>query len=228
MIMYLCPRQLLAQHMDKHSFNKLLHDYCAAHTTPPDPVLQALERETHLKTLAPQMLSGHLQGQLLQLLSSLLQPKSILEIGTFTGYAAICLARGLAPGGRLHTIEPNRELEHLIRKYIALAGLEAAIQLHIGRAEEMIPVLDISFDLVFIDAGKQQNAFFYDLIFDKVRPGGLILIDNVLWGGKIVNERAHDVDTQLIRTFNDKIHADERVENIMLPIRDGLLIARKH
>ncbi len=207
-------------------FIKQLHAYCEAHTTPPVDVLHELERETHLKTLAPQMMSGRLQGQFLALLSKLMRPQAILEIGTFTGYAAICLAQGLAANGVLHTIEPNRELEHIIRKYVAKAGLEDKIQLHIGRAEQIIPTLDLRFDLVFIDAGKQQNALFYDLVFNKVNIGGLIIVDNVLWSGKVVNE-ADDADTQLIRAFNDKVHNDPRVENIMLPIRDGILMARK-
>lgn len=205
---------------------KLLHAYCEAHTTPQSEILYELERETNLKTLAPQMISGHLQGQFLTLLSQLQRPKAILEIGTFTGYAAICLAQGLAEGGLLHTIEPNRELEHIIRKYIVKAGLQEKIQLYIARAEEIIPNLNIAFDLVFIDAGKQQNALFYDMILDKVNPGGLILIDNVLWSGKVVTSE-NDADTEVIRAFNDKVHNDPRVENLLLPIRDGLLIARK-
>ncbi len=205
---------------------KLLHAYCEAHTTPQSEVLYELERETNLKTLAPQMISGHLQGQFLTLVSQLQRPKAMLEIGTFTGYAAICLAQGLAEGGLLHTIEANRELEHIITKYITKAGLNDKIQLHLGKAEEIIPTLDVMFDLVFIDAGKQQNALFYDMILDKVNPGGLILIDNVLWSGKVVMGE-QDPDTQVIRAFNDKVNNDERVENILLPIRDGLLIARK-
>ncbi|MFN7116498.1 MAG: O-methyltransferase [Saprospiraceae bacterium] len=205
---------------------KLLHTYCEAHTTPQSEVLYELERETNLKTLAPQMMSGHLQGQFLTLLSTLMRPQAILEIGTFTGYAAICLAQGLMEGGLLHTIEPNRELEHIIRKYIAKAGLQEKIQLYIAKAEDIIPNFTNTFDLVFIDAGKQQNALFYDMILDKVNPGGLILIDNVLWSGKVVTGEK-DPDTEVIRAFNDKVNNDERVENLLLPIRDGLLIARK-
>lgn len=208
-------------------FIKQLHAYCEAHTTPPGDVLYELERETHLKTLAPQMLSGHLQGQFLALLSKLMRPQAILEIGTFTGYAAICLAQGLAENGVLHTIEANQELEHFIRKYIAKAGLEDKIQLHIGRAEHVIPALNLLFDIVFIDAGKQQNAQFYDLVFNKVNTGGLIIIDNVLWSGKVLSEEEEDEDTQAIQAFNRKVHEDPRVENLMLPVRDGVLIARK-
>lgn len=205
---------------------KSLNDYCEAHTTPQGEVLYELERETNLKTLAPQMLSGHLQGQFLTLLSTLMRPKMILEIGTFTGYAAICLAQGLAEDGILHTIEANHEMEHIITKYIKKAGLEHKIQLHLGRAEEIIPTFDVIFDLVFIDAGKQQYEIFYDLIFDKVKPGGLIIADNVLWSGKVVSGE-NDPDTNVIRAFNDKVNQDPRVENLILPIRDGLLLARK-
>jgi len=207
-------------------FVQLIHEYCENHTTPQSQLLYDLERETHLKTLAPQMLSGHLQGAFLSLISQLMRPKVILEIGTFTGYAAICLAQGLAADGTLHTIEANPELEYLIRKYVNRAGLADKIQLHIGKAEDVIPTLDLRFDLVFIDAGKQQYLDFYNMVIEKVNPGGLILADNVLWSGKVIREE-DDADTQTIRAFNDMVQADERVENIMLPLRDGLLITKK-
>ncbi len=200
--------------------------YCEAHTTLPSKVLYELERETHLKTLAPQMLSGHLQGQFFSFLSKIFRPKAILEIGTFTGYSAICLSQGLVEGGVLHTIEANPELEQLIRKYITKAGLSDQIVLHIGQAESVIPTLHLEWDIVFIDANKQQNALFYDLVFDKVKPGGIIIVDNVLWSGKVTTA-AKDEDTQLIQAFNKKINDDERVENMILPIRDGILMARK-
>jgi predicted O-methyltransferase YrrM len=205
---------------------KRLYAYCEAHSTPPSAVLHELERETHLKTLAPQMLSGAWQGQFLKMLSQLMQPQTILEIGTFTGYAAICMAQGLAPGGQLHTIEPNAELAHIIRKYIDKAGLNDMIQLHIGRGEEVIPTLQTTFDLVFIDAGKQQYEQFYELVIERVRPGGLILADNVLWSGKVA-DTADDPDTLTLRAFNDRVQADQRVENVMLPLRDGVLMIRK-
>lgn len=205
---------------------KLLSAYCEAHTTPQSSVLYELERETNLKTLAPQMLSGHLQGQFLSFITHMMRPQAVLEIGTFTGYAAICLAQGLAEGGILHTIEANGELEHIIRKYIAKANLQDKITLHLGRAEDIIPAFDVQFDLVFIDAGKQLYAQFYDMVFDKVRPGGFILADNVLWSGKVVTDDV-DADTQVIRDFNEKIMKDERVEKMILPLRDGILIARK-
>ncbi len=203
-----------------------LIEYCMAHSTLQPPVLHDLERETHLKTLAPQMISGHLQGQLLRLLSILKQPTSILEIGTFTGYSAICLAAGLQNGGILHTIEANEELESLIRKYVEMAGLKDRIRLHIGDAKAIIPQLNVTFDIVFIDAAKNDYAFYYDLVFDLVNPGGLIIADNVLWSGKVM-EKKQEKDAALLDAFNKKIHADNRVENILLPIRDGLIIARK-
>jgi len=188
--------------------------------------LYRLERETHLRTLSPQMLSGHLQGQLLRLLSTMIQPRLALEIGTFTGYSAICIAGGLAPGGILHTIEANAELSYIIEKYVAEAGLADRIQLHVGNALEIVSTLDGPFDLVWIDAGKLDYADYFDMVFDKVSPGGYILADNVLWSGKVIAEN-RDADTQALHEFNQKIHADPRVENIILPIRDGILLARK-
>ncbi len=206
----------------------LLNEYCEAHTSPQAPTLYELERETHLKTLAPQMLSGHLQGQMLAFLSKIHRPKLILEIGAFTGYSAICLAQGLQAGGLLHTIEANAELEYLIRKYIALAGLEQRIVLHIGDALEVIPELEGRFDMVFIDAGKQDYSRYYNMLIGRMNPGGLILADNVLWSGKVIaGDREEDPDAISLHRFNEMVQQDPRVENIMLPIRDGLLIARK-
>jgi len=200
--------------------------YCEAHSSPPDPVLYELERETNLKTLAPQMASGPLQGQFLTLLSQLLRPETILEIGTFTGYAAICLAKGLAPGGKLHTIEVNEELEYISRKYFEKAGLSDKIIPHTGDAKQIIPTLPGTFDLVFIDAGKLDYAHFYDLVFDRVRPGGLLLADNVLWSGKVIQGET-DKHTLQLDAFNKKIRDDDRVDNLLLPIRDGMMIVRK-
>lgn len=212
-----------------NDFLDKINAYCATHTTPSSAVLQQLERETHLKTLSPQMLSGPLQGQFLAMLSRIQRPKTILEIGTFTGYAAICLAQGLSEGGMLHSIEADPELEYLIRKYIALAGLEGKIKLHIGDALEVISGLKGPFDMVFIDANKQEYARYYDLVIDKVAPEGLILADNVLWSGKVLTseEREKDEDAVAIHRFNEKVLQDKRVEAVMLPLRDGLLIARK-
>lgn len=200
--------------------------YCETHTTPVSEVLAALERETHLQTLSPQMLSGPLQGRLLQMLCEMIRPAQVLEIGTFTGYSAICLAQGLGTGSMLHTIEVNPELAHIITKYVALAGMQERIRLHIGDAYEILPSLPGPFDLVWIDAGKQDYTYYYDLVFDKVAPGGYILADNVLWSGKVVTNN-RDADTLALHRFNQKVQADPRVENIILPIRDGILIARK-
>jgi predicted O-methyltransferase YrrM len=209
-----------------NEWTKALHAYCEAHSTAPSAVLNELERETHLKTLAPQMLSGRLQGQLLRMLSLIFQPKAILEIGTFTGYAAISMAEGLPDGSVLHTIEVNEEMEYLIRKYIDKAGLSNKIQLHIGDAEAIVPSLAETFDMAFIDAGKRDYAKFYEMVLDKIRPGGLILADNVLWSGKVL-EKSNDQDTNMLKDFNRMIQEDVRVENVLLPVRDGLVIIRK-
>lgn len=203
-----------------------LSDYCEAHGTPQSDLLYELERESNLKTLSPQMISGTLQGQLLQFLSKMIQPTSVLEIGTFTGYATLCLAAGIPSDGHLHTIEANPELAYIIRKYIKKADLESIITLHIGDAKKIIPQLDNSFDLVFIDAGKKDYHLYYDLVFDQVRPGGIILADNVLWSGKVI-QPGKNTDSKVIDAFNKKVLADDRVENMILPIRDGLSIIRK-
>ena len=208
--------------------DQAIFEYCEQYSEAPEKVLYELERETHLKTLAPQMLSGPLQGQLLRMLSQLQQPQSVLEIGTFTGYATICLARGLAPDGILHTIEVNPELEYLIRKYLNKAGLEEQVQLHIGDALEVVPTLPGPFDLVFIDAGKQYYRDYYRMVIDKVASGGLIIADNVLWSGKVATDkRETDEDTKQLHAFNLMMKNDEQVESLLLPIRDGLLLARK-
>ncbi|MEM0991640.1 MAG: O-methyltransferase [Bacteroidota bacterium] len=200
--------------------------YALAHSSLPTEILYELERETHLKTLAPQMMSGPLQGQLFSLISKMIQPKAILEIGTFTAYASICLAQGLAKDGVLHTIEVNEELEYLIRKYLKKANLEQQVQLHIGDAKQIVPSLSEQFDLVFIDAGKNDNAFYYDLALERLTTGGYLLVDNVLWSGKVIRGD-QDTDTERIRAFNAKVQQDKRVENVLLPIRDGLFLIRK-
>jgi predicted O-methyltransferase YrrM len=202
-------------------------DYCAAHTSASNPVLAELERETHLRTLNPQMLSGSYQGRLLAFISRMMQPRRILEIGTFTGYAALCLSEGLSTDGILHTIEANDELAWLIRKYISRAGLESKVILHVGDAADIIPAIPETFDLVFIDAGKLDYPAHYELALAKTRPGGFILVDNVLWDGKVAGAGNPDETALALRVFNDAVHRDPRVENIILPVRDGILIARK-
>ena len=205
---------------------KKLTTYCEQLSTPPDDLLKALERETFLKTLAPQMITGHLQGLLLSMISQWVNPNSILEIGTFTGYGTLCLIKGLKDNGILHTIEVNPEVVHISKKYFQLAGLEGRIELHIGDVQDIIPTMDQQFDLVYIDAGKREYQLHYDLVIGKVKTGGVILADNVLWSGK-VGMTQKDVDTEILKEFNQKILNDNRVTNMLLPVRDGLMIIKK-
>lgn len=202
-------------------------DYCLAHSSPLSQVLRNLERETHLRTLGPQMLSGEYQGQLLRFLSLMLRPMRVLEIGTFTGYTALCMAEGLVEGGWLHTVEANDELGWIIQKYIVQAGLQNKVVLHLGDAATVVPALDEVFDLVFLDAGKLDYPQHYELALEKMRPGGFLLADNVLWDGKVASGNEKDETARALRTFNDFVHQDERVENLLLPLRDGLMIVRK-
>jgi predicted O-methyltransferase YrrM len=206
-----------------------LQKYVENHTSSESDLLKRLNRDTHVNVMKPRMLSGHLQGRLLSMISQMICPQQILEIGTYTGYSAICLAAGLAEGGILHTIDVNAELEEMVRRYFAEAGLSNKIKYYLGPALEIIPILDYTFDLVFIDADKLNNANYFDLVIDKVRPGGFIITDNVLWSGKVAvtSDQKIDKDTQSVLDFNRKVHEDPRVENILLPIRDGLLVARK-
>ena len=203
--------------------------YCEAHTSPEDALLKKITRETQAKVLMPRMISGHLQGKMLEFFAKMLHAESILEIGTYTGYSGICLARGLKPGGKLITIDINDELETMVRGFFEESGLASQIDYRLGNARDIIPALDGSFDLVFIDADKFYYAEYFKLVIDKVRSGGIILADNVLWSGKILVEegRKIDKDTQAILDFNRQVHQDPRVENILLPIRDGVLMARK-
>jgi len=200
--------------------------YIEQHSSSEEKVLQELNRETHIKVQMPQMLSGHLQGQFLEMFTRLQQPKRILEIGTFTGYSGICLAKGLATDGLLYTIDVNEELQPMVEHYVEKAGLKTKVKQLIGDAREIIPTLHETFDLVFIDADKVNYMVYYDLVFDKVRTGGYIIADNVLWSGKVLEEKK-EKDTLAIDNYNKKVFADTRVENFILPLRDGLNIARK-
>lgn len=207
-----------------------LRDYISAHTTEAPDVLRKIERRTGLYTINPRMLSGHVQGRLLSFLSRLIQPKRVLELGTFAGYSALCLAEGLQPGGKVVTIEKNDELEDFIRENLSLSELGEQVELHIGATSEVLPTLpkEELFDLVFIDADKRSYVSDYELLFPLVRKGGIILADNTLWDGHIIDpEYDNDKQTIGLRTFNDHIQQDERVENLILPIRDGLTIIRK-
>ncbi len=207
---------------------KELEKYILNHIDEEDEVLRELDRETHLKVLGSRMISGHLQGQILIMLSKMIRPVTILEIGTFTGYSAICLAKGLQPGGKLITIEIDDELENLATRFIKKAGFENTIEQRIGPALEIIPGLTGSFDLVFIDAHKPEYPAYYEAIFDKVNTGGYIVADNTLWSGKVLEKPdADDWQTQGILAFNSLIKNDNRVEKVMLPLRDGMTIIRK-
>lgn len=205
-----------------------INAYAEAHTSPESVLLATLNRDTNANVLFPRMLSGHLQGRFLSMLSKMIQPKKILEIGTYTGYSALCLSEGLQDGGMLHTIELNPEHEEMIRNYFGKAGAEKKITLHIGNAMKMIPALKETFDLVFIDADKENYFTYFELIFPMLRNGGYILADNALWSGKVLEPvDPNDKETRGIVEFNKKIQADNRVENVLLPVRDGLMIIRK-
>lgn len=205
-----------------------IENYILQHIDEEDPILKELSRETHLKLVHYRMISGHLQGLLLTMVSKMIRPKRILEIGTFTGYSAICLAKGLSEGGRLYTIEIDDELENLASKYIEKAGVRDKIVQLTGDANMLIPDLDKSFDLVYIDAGKKDYCRYYTLVFEKVVPGGYILADNTLWNEKILKPSgAHRKKTEGILQFNTMVRNDQRVEKVILPVRDGLTIIRK-
>ena len=209
-------------------FSPELEAYLSVHIDEEDPVLAELNRETHLKILHPRMLSGHLQGKILTLFSKILQPETILEVGTFTGYSAICLARGLKPGGKLHTIDINDELVDFSSAFFKKAGLEKSIILHTGNALQIIPEMDETFDLVFLDGEKAEYSQYYDHVFDKVNTGGLIIADNVLWDGKVLKApQPNDRSTKGIIEFNDRIAKDNRVEKVIFPVRDGFTVIRK-
>ena len=191
-------------------------------------ILNELNHETWEKVLIPRMLSGHLQGRVLSMLTHMITPKTILEIGTYTGYSAICFAEGMQKDGKLITIDINNELETMANSYFEKAGYTDQIDMRIGNAIDIIPTLDMKFDLVFIDADKHNYSNYYDLAIDKVNKGGYIIADNVLWSGKVVQEDVKtDVDTKALDEYNKKIHEDSRVENVLFPVRDGLMVARK-
>lgn len=205
-----------------------LDNYVCRHTSPEDELLAKLNRDTHIKVMQPRMLSGHLQGRVLSMLSHMIRPERILEIGTYTGYSALCMAEGLTGTGKLITIDVNAQLEDFVRGYFAQSTLNDKIDFRIANAMELIPQLDETFDMVFIDADKQNYINYYNLVFDKVKHGGYILADNVLWSGKVTGDYEQlDKDTRLLMDFNLLIQHDDRVENVLLPIRDGIMIARK-
>lgn len=205
-----------------------LEDYIIQHIDPEEDTMYELNRYTHLKVIHPRMISGHLQGKILRMLSFMVNPEFVLEIGTYTGYATISLAQGIRAGGQLHTIEINDEIADIPSEYISKMNLQHVITQHIGDALEIIPHLDIVFDLIFIDGEKSQYIEYYQLALEKLRPGGFIIADNILWSGKVlIEEDANDHFTKGIKKFNDFVSSDNRVEKVILPIRDGLTIIRK-
>lgn len=210
-----------------HFLSEELENYAAQHTEDEPLLLQELNKRTHLNVLQPRMISGHFQGRFLSLLSKMVQPRTILEIGTYTGYATLCLAEGLHPEGVLHTIDIKEELTDLQREFFDRSGYGNQIVQHLGKAADIIPALDTTFDLVFIDADKQNYAHYFDLVIEKMNRGGIILSDNVLWSGKVVEEVKHnDKHTQALMAYNQKIKDDPRVETVLLPIRDGITLSR--
>jgi len=205
----------------------LLDKYVCEHTANESDLLKKINRETHLEVLQPRMLSGHLQGRVLSMFSKMIQPERILEIGTYTGYSALCLAEGLTPNGKLVTIDINEELAPRVRSYFSASGFSEQIDYKIGAAMELIPTLNEKWDIVFIDADKHNYINYYHLVFPMVNIGGYIIADNVLWSGKVIDSSHNDKDTQLLRDYNLLNHEDERVEEVLFPIRDGLMISRK-
>jgi caffeoyl-CoA O-methyltransferase len=208
--------------------NRKLEQYLLDHTTPEDPVLEDLFRQTNIRFVNPNMATGHLQGKFLEFISHMIRPEYILEIGTFTGYSAICLAKGLKPGGKLITIELNDELSSFSHSYFCRAGVESKITQITGNALDIIPGLDLMFDLIFIDGDKREYSEYFTLIIDKVKPGGFIIADNVLWGGKVLEKDKNDPQTRGVIEFNEMITNQKNIENIMLPVRDGLMLIRKN
>lgn len=202
--------------------------YAETYTSPESVLLHQLNRNTRAHVMAPRMLSGHIQGRFLSMVSWMIRPRRILEIGTYTGYSALCLAEGLTDDGRLITLDHNEELETFARAYWQQSPLKDKIDFRLGLAADSIPMLQETFDLVFIDADKRNNSLYFDLIFDKVRPGGFILVDNVLWSGKVVEPpKPADQDTMAVHAFNQKVQNDSRIENVLLPVRDGIMVIRK-
>ena len=210
-----------------HFIHEELDDYVANHSQPEPKLLQELNRETWQKVLAPRMLSGHFQGRVLSMLSKLIQPKNILEIGTYTGYSALCLAEGMQTNGTLHTIDTNEELYDLQRKYFDKSEYGNQIFQHIGNALEVIPNLDFTFDLIFIDADKKNYPNYLKIILPKLKKGAVILSDNVLWSGKVLESISKDdIETKALVNYNKLLNEHPKLETVLLPIRDGLTISR--
>jgi predicted O-methyltransferase YrrM len=209
-------------------FSKDFNDYISMHSSPEDALLQELTRVTHLHAMHARMLSGHVQGKFLEMMSKMISPSNILEIGTFTGYSAICLAKGLTGNGILHTIDVDDELRYIAEDFISRSSVNDKIRLYTGDALTIVPQMDILFDLVFIDGDKREYSAYYSLVIEKVRQGGYIIADNVLWSGKTLDKNVNPKDkfTVELQKFNDFVQNDDRVENLLLPVRDGIMIIR--
>jgi len=207
--------------------NKDILEYSEKYSQQEPEILQELNRETHLKILNPRMLSGFFQGRLLSIISKLIKPKKVLEIGTYTGYSAICISEGMNKNGIIHTIDKNEELNTIQKKYFKKSGLENNIIQYNGCALDIIPKIEEKFDLIFIDADKENYINYFNLVINKLNNNGVILADNVLWSGKVINSEDHDLTTNVLREFNKSVNNDNRVETILLPIRDGISIIRK-
>ena len=207
--------------------NRELEKFLLDHSSPEDPVLEDLYRQTHIRFVNPNMICGHLQGKLLEMISKMIHPENILEIGTFTGYSAICLARGLKPGGLVTTIELNDELTGFARSYFQKAGVESKIIQLTGRAQDIVPGLNQVFDLVYIDGDKREYSEYFKIVIGKVKTGGYLVVDNVLWGGKVLEKDTKDPHTRGIIEFNEMIHRQKNIEDIILPVRDGIMLIRK-
>ncbi len=211
-----------------HFIPEAIDNYAVAHTQAEPDILAQLTRETYQKILQPRMLSGHFQGRLLSILSKIVNPTTILELGTYTGYSAICLAEGLKENGELHTLDVNEELQFIQDKYFELSGFRNSIHQHLGEALELLPTLNMKFDLIFMDADKPNYPAYFNLIIDKLNPGGILLTDNVLWSGKVVEDlKKDDESTRALLEYNKLVATDPRLETVMLPIRDGLSLSRK-
>jgi predicted O-methyltransferase YrrM len=207
--------------------NEKIQEYAELFSSKEPEVLSELNRETYVNHLFPRMLSGHHQGRFLSMISKMMMPQKILEIGTYTGYSALCLAEGLTEDGILHTIELNNENEDIIRKYINKTGNTDKIKLHFGEALSIIPGIDETFDIVFLDADKESYVEYFNLVIDKLRPGGVILADNAFWDGKVLDQKLKDKESVGIRKFNEYIKNDTRLDHVLLTIRDGIMIIRK-
>ncbi|MEJ6754534.1 MAG: O-methyltransferase [Flavobacteriales bacterium] len=208
--------------------DSVIEQYALEHSEGESALLNELNRQTHIKVIQPRMLSGHLQGRILSLLSQSIRPKTILEIGTYTGYSALCMAEGLQKNGQLYTIDNNKEIAPFANKYFNKSSYKNLIKMIVGNALDVIPDLNLKWDLVFIDADKENYSNYFDAIIENVNQGGMIIADNVLWSGKVTKPTSkNDVETQALKSFNEKVHSDSRVSNVLMPVRDGMMIMIK-